>query len=505
MDYLKNERWDNIASTTNDVDLKEIMVAGHGESDVLPHTKLDLLVSKTKKYKILDFGCGTGRNLEYLKKISTELHAYDIPSMAERCKELTPIEPDLITGDWSVIKNNQYDMIVAVFTFQFMEDADHVRQFLEDMSKITSILYVITRCYIDSPRHENLAKIIQQDPNFEIVLEGANIEKFSNETYPSDAHAEFICRSKTDKRHVNQIVELNLKSPFYEFDPEYPFIYSSYAETVKDVKRWCKSLPEISAVVGIPRSGSFIASIISEYRNIPLFTMDGLLNDGICWRPSISRPIDRPSGPVLVVDDTSWSGASIKRTKAYLKNKGDYIFGSLYIKEDREKDLDYFYGILPTVYHTFEWSLLRDPQCSSYICDLDGVFCEDFTGVDDSPEYVEHLKTVKANNYSPRFPIMKICTARLEKYRSITEEWLDLHNIKYKQLMMSPYHSPEERLRKQGFSKWKAENYMETPEASLFVESEHEQAIEIYRLVERPVFCMDTMTLYGGIGIDVPY
>ena len=133
------------------------------------------------------------------------------------------------------------------------------------------------------------------------------------------------------------------------------------------------------------------------------------------------------------------------------------------------------------------------------------MFCEDFTGVDDSPEYVEHLKTVKANNYSPRFPIMKICTARLEKYRSITEEWLDLHNIKYKQLMMSPYHSPEERLRKQGFSKWKAENYMETPEASLFVESEHEQAIEIYRLVERPVFCMDTMTLYGGIGIDVPY
>ena len=506
MDYLKNKRWDNIAQTTNDVELKETMVAGHGESEVLPHTKLDLLVSKTKKYKILDFGCGTGRNLKYLRDISTELHAYDLPSMIERCEELTPEKPDLLTGDWSVIQNNRYDMIVAIFTFQFIEDADYIRKFLEDMSKITSILYVITRCYIDSPQRENLAKIIQEDPNFEIVLEGCSIETFAKEVYPSDAHAEFICRSKADQRHVNQIIELNLKSPFYEFDPDYPFIYKSYAETVKDIKRWSDSIPEISAVVGIPRSGSFIAAIISEYRNIPLFTMDGILNDGICWRPSISRPINRPNGPVFVVDDTCWSGSSLKRTKAYLKNKGDYIYGSLYIKDDRQNDVDYFYGILPTVYHTFEWSLLRDPQCGSYICDLDGVFCPDHdksTIKDGSKEYIEHLKTVNPSRYTPQFPVMKICTARLEKYRSITEDWLSVHKIRYKELIMSPYNSEEERLEKEGFGKWKAEHYLGTPEASLFVESEHSQAIDIYNMTQRPVFCMDTMTLYGGLTIDV--
>jgi hypothetical protein len=69
---------------------------------------------------------------------------------------------------------------------------------------------------------------------------------------------------------------------------------------------------------------------------------------------------------------------------------------------------------------------------------------------------------------------------------------------------MSPYDSEEERL-KEGFGKWKADVYARCPEAALFIESEHAQAVEIYKTTERPVFCMDTMTMFGGGGIDVPY
>ena len=504
MDYLNNERWEQVGLRTNDIELKEAMLTGHGEAEVLPHTELGLIDAKGRKYKVLDFGCGIGRNFKYLKGFSTELHGYDLEPIVDRCEELCKEDIDLLTSDWSEIQKNKYDMVAASFVFQCMDSAEIIKQFLEDLSKITSILYVTTRCYIDGPDHENVAQIILDDPNFEIVIEDCNIDQFAKEEYPSEAHSQFICRSVNETRSINEMVDLNFKT---HFDHNNQFFYRSYADAIKDVKDWCNHLPEVSAVCGIPRSGSFLAAAISQYRNIPLVTMDGLLNNNFCWRPSVSRAISKPHGPILVVDDTSWSGSSLKRTKAYLKNKGTFIYGCLYINEDREDEVDHFYGIFPSVFHTCEWSLLRDHQSRAYLCDLDGVFCPDYDSSieDGSLEYVEHLKTVKPTVYIPQYPVMKIVTARLEKYRDITEDWLAIHKIRYKQLVMSPYDSEEERFAKKGFGKWKAEMYSRCPEAALFIESEHAQAVEIYKATERPVFCMDTMTMFGGGGIDVPY
>ena len=502
-DYLKNEAWAEIASTTNDVELKECLMRGYGEVEDLPHDELDLLYTKRRKYKILDFGCGIGRNFRYLKSFATEVHGYDTPEMIERCNELCSTEIDLLTSDWDRIKEERYDIVVAYHVFQHLTDPDHVRAFLEDLSKITSSLYLLTRCYMDSPNADNVAKIIQEDPNFEIVMENCNIDQFSAEEHPSDSHAQLICKSNVEEKSIAEVVDFNFYAPFA--DGSHKFVYRSYADAVKDIKKWCDDIPEVSGVCGIPRSGSFIAAVISEYRNIPLYTVDGILNDNFCWRPHISRPLNTPSGPILVVDDTSWSGASLKRAQAYLKNKGDFLYACLYINEEREDDVDLFYGILPTVYHSWEWSFLRDPQCQAYMCDLDGVFCPDYTGgINEGEEYVRHIQTSTPTVYVPKYPLMKICTARLHKHRKTTEEWLAFHKIKYKQLLMSPYHSIEERFEKNGFGEWKSEMYDDCPEAILFVESEQKQAMEIWKNTRRPVFCVDTMTLYGGSEIDVP-
>ena len=503
MNYINNEQWKHVGLYTNDVELREYMLTGYGEVEVLPHTELSLLDTKRKKYKVLDFGCGIGRNFKYFKEFSSELHGYDLDIIVDRCKDLCKEEIDLLTGDWSEIQKNKYDIVIASFVFQSMNSAKAIKLFLKDLAKITSLLYVTTRCYIDGPEHENIAKVIQDDSNFEIVMENCNIEQFAKAEHPSEAHAEFICRSKNESRPINEMIEPNFKT---SLDHGGQFVYRSYADAIKDVKDWCNDLPEVSAVCGIPRSGSLLAAVISQYRNIPLLTMDGLLNDNFCWRPSISRSIAKPNGPILVVDDTCWSGSSLKRTKSYLKNRGTFIYGCLYINEDREDDIDHFYGVLPSVFHTCEWSLLRDHQSGAYLCDLDGVFCPDHDiGIEDgSLEYVEHLKTVKPTVYLPQYPLMKIVTARLEKYRGITEDWLALHKIRYKQLIMSPYGSEEERFTEGGFGRWKAGVYRDCPEAALFIESEHAQAAEIYEQTERPVFCMDTMTMFGGGGIDVP-
>ena len=54
MDYLNHERWERVGLYTNDIELKEAMLTGHGETEVLPHTKLDLLNVDGKKYKVLE-------------------------------------------------------------------------------------------------------------------------------------------------------------------------------------------------------------------------------------------------------------------------------------------------------------------------------------------------------------------------------------------------------------------------------------------------------------------
>ena len=173
MSYLHNERWYQVGLFTNDIELTESILPAHGEVSVedLPRTELTLLNTESKKYKVLDFGCGIGRHFKYFKEFSTELHGYDLDTIVDRCKDLCKEEIDFLTGDWSEIQKNNYDIVIASFVFQCMDSAKIIKQFLEDLSKITSLLYVTTRCYIDGPEHENVAKIIQNDPNFEIVME----------------------------------------------------------------------------------------------------------------------------------------------------------------------------------------------------------------------------------------------------------------------------------------------------------------------------------------------
>jgi uncharacterized HAD superfamily protein len=99
---------------------------------------------------------------------------------------------------------------------------------------------------------------------------------------------------------------------------------------------------------------------------------------------------------------------------------------------------------------------------------------------DDGEVYLDVLKNMKLGNIRPqnRWSV-DIVTARLEKWRKPTEEWLAKHKINYSNLIMGPWSNISERFNI-NIGKWKADMYKNL-DKTLFVESDLTQALEIYK------------------------
>ena len=136
----------------------------------------------------------------------------------------------------------------------------------------------------------------------------------------------------------------------------------------------------------------------------------------------------------------------------------------------------------------------RDIVSEHFLFDMDGVICEDCPCEDsDEKRYADFLANAKPL-YLPKFKVRKIVTARLERYRKQTMQWLKKHGVEYGELCMMPAETREER-EQIGFGTWKALKYMEDRGARLFIESDAMQALEINRLSKRPVLDVFNMRL----------
>lgn len=281
--------------------------------------------------------------------------------------------------------------------------------------------------------------------------------------------------------------------------PETPakttWFYRSYQDMINDVHAWCDRLPQISAVCGIPRSGIAPASIIAARRNIPLLSYDALVSGQHSHRRP-GRAIRDVSGPILLVDDTSWSGNCMREHKEKLRGQS-ILCGAVYAKRQPKMAVDTWAVELPTPYHTFEWNFLREGLAVNYVCDLDGVFRRDwveFPGCEETRpmEYQDWLVNGKPTHLVSPYQVRAICSGSLSRYRHLTEEWLRKNGVKYGELVL-PCDDIQQRFPL--IVEKKAETYQRHKSATLFVESEIGQAKEIYRLTNRPVFCTDQMRI----------
>ncbi|WP_231627343.1 orotate phosphoribosyltransferase [Thiohalorhabdus denitrificans] len=243
-------------------------------------------------------------------------------------------------------------------------------------------------------------------------------------------------------------------------------------------------------MVGVPRSGMLAASLLATHRNLPLIDIDGFLRGAAPWfgdtkvlPPHLRFGSSWEARRALVLDDSILSGGSMARVTERLKASGlreRCLTAAVYYDPASRYDLDL--GLVPLdPPRVFEWNLMHKDLLNHSCVDIDGVLCRDPTPEenDDGPRYRAFLEEVPAWHV-PSQTIGYLVTSRLECYREITERWLRNNGIRFNHLYMMDVDSAEERRRRGNHASLKGRIYKRL-DARLFIESSHQQAMEICR------------------------
>lgn len=270
-------------------------------------------------------------------------------------------------------------------------------------------------------------------------------------------------------------------------------------------REWHSTLPTFDLLVGNPRSGMIPAVALSEF-GTP-FTTPSSLEGGVAysysplgfremvdaivggcsdedledlvrrlfpragtdsWRKAIllDDTINTGSKALPVLEKVRGSGLEISFGAVVASKEFDPIPGSLYYKTLLRNRLG-------------EWNLSH-ANFGRVVSDMDGVLCQD----PPAEGYDEWIQDPKAR-FIPSGRIDTIFTARLERYRPVTEKWLESHGVKYERLVMGiPI---EDRIRE--ISRMR-------PRPDLVLESDVSHAERIWKGTSIPVLCFDAKKIY---------
>lgn len=261
---------------------------------------------------------------------------------------------------------------------------------------------------------------------------------------------------------------------------------------------------DIDLVVGIPRSGMLVASIIALKQNLPLTDLYSFLrndelkkgNTRTYKHADLVRAQDAKK--ILLVDDSISSAKSMMAAQEQVKAvyQGGVVTMAVFAERHNRHLVDMHLELVEQP-RVFEWNIMHHEFLTHACLDIDGVLCLDPTTDqnDDGPKYRDFLACTRPL-FIPSVKVAHLVTSRLEKYRADTEEWLKRNGVQYGELHMLDLPTAEERRRLNIHHKFKAEVYTKQPLTRLFVESEEKQAIEIMKLSGKPVYCIETNEMY---------
>jgi SAM-dependent methyltransferase len=119
--------------------------------------------------RILDFGCGVGRNTFYLANLfpDCEIVGYDNPAMLRKRFDYYKFHSDsecpsnaIFISDWELVKTQSFDMTIALFVVQHIFEEDLIRC-AADIKQISKLLYVYSRKVNDDSK-KNTWKILEK-------------------------------------------------------------------------------------------------------------------------------------------------------------------------------------------------------------------------------------------------------------------------------------------------------------------------------------------------------
>lgn len=265
--------------------------------------------------------------------------------------------------------------------------------------------------------------------------------------------------------------------------------------------------PNITAVAGVSRSGLHPATMISMMLHVPLIVIRHHQADwfpaGNGWRLNEGQP--EHEGITLVVDDTTMTGNSLQRTKHVIADMpGKKLFAAVYVNPAAKSKPDLWAVDLPWP-HLLQWNLFNSVMMDSCAFDFDGVLCHDcpITDDDDGPRYESFLQNAIPRHLVRKRQIKLIVTARLEKYRKQTNDWLNKWGISVDRLVMGPWETLQERrkddvaaFKAQELKSWFAANAPIRPK--IFLESCPQQAQRIAKFTGGLVACPNGQCFQGG-------
>lgn len=303
-------------------------------------------------------------------------------------------------------------------------------------------------------------------------------------------------------QEIKTVVRRNvfLRESYYRVKPllgrDIEFV--TFQQLTSWTNEWIKTFPQnYDVIVGIPRSGLIVASIIACKLGKPLSTPDKIVN-GEYWLPTKDNTIKIGNvRNILLVDDATGRGETMQNFYWQLKNalggKVNISKASLFVERNAIDKVDLYYKVLHKGGTFFEWNLAHCERKPLGV-DIDGVLCREPPPEVDADErkYADFIS--KVNPYiMPTYEIEVIVTNRLEKYRQLTEEWLKRHNVKYKHLIMLDL--PSKRFRTQKIMIQNKVDAIREYDLFWFWESSWIEAQAIHKACRIPVLCTDKMIL----------
>jgi hypothetical protein len=237
-----------------------------------------------------------------------------------------------------------------------------------------------------------------------------------------------------------------------------------------------------------------VASQMSIRLGVPLYSLGEYgpiyLGGGLRVRRRSESP-----DPIkaLLVEDSTASGYSFKEAVAWMDEtmqSWNVHKAAIYATESQLPNLNEWHRELELP-HWFEWNLIWNQVVMQGLkvgVDFDGILCPDFAPDedDDGWKYLEKMKNTRC--LVPQGAhIYAIITARMEKYRPFTEDWLRKHGITYQHLIMGKWESNEER-EQYCMGTYKAE-HCDKLGVGMYIESCPRQAKVIKSLRSHAVLC----------------
>lgn len=255
--------------------------------------------------------------------------------------------------------------------------------------------------------------------------------------------------------------------------------------------------PETSRIIGVARSGVGVAATVAMLLHLPLSIVrqsaGDLIDGGNGWRLTGNTG---GKGPPVVIDDTVMTGNSFKHVMPIVWQEfPGAISAAVYVNP--------FARIRPNIYvrelphpHLLEWNVFNSVFGPNIAVDFDGILCADCAPQDDDDgeQYRGFLLTA-----TPKYMIRKnrvplIVTARLERWRAETEQWLAAHGIAADRIIMGPWANNAERA-KADIGAWKGGHFIDFMnrrrgiKPPLFIESDERQAKRIAQVSGGVVIC----------------